>query len=103
MPAMKRLLSICRLPLASKSEWFSLRVLHALRLTGIMVSLAAAEAAMWNPGQRGPAMLTRLRVTGYKSFRDATLSAGPLCVLVGPNASGKSNLFRTLCGCSPRG
>lgn len=41
-------------------------------------------------------MLTRLRVTGYKSFRDATLSAGPLCVLVGPNASGKSNLFDAL-------
>lgn len=38
-------------------------------------------------------MLTRLRVTGYKSFRDATLSAGSLCVLIGPNASGKSNLL----------
>lgn len=41
-------------------------------------------------------MLTRLRVTGYKSFRDTTLSAGPLCVFVGPNASGKSNLFDAL-------
>lgn len=46
-------------------------------------------------------MLTSLRLVGFKNFRDATLEMGPLTLLVGANASGKSNLrdaFRFLHG-----
>ncbi|MEW6281130.1 MAG: AAA family ATPase, partial [Candidatus Eremiobacterota bacterium] len=39
-------------------------------------------------------MLTRLRLTDFKSFRDTgELSLAPLTLLVGANASGKSNLL----------
>ena len=37
-------------------------------------------------------MLTTLRLQSFKNFRDATLGLGPLTLLVGTNASGKSNL-----------
>jgi predicted ATPase len=37
-------------------------------------------------------MITKLHLQGFKSFRDAEISLGPLTVLVGANASGKSNL-----------
>jgi predicted ATPase len=37
-------------------------------------------------------MITRLHLKNFKNFRDATLQLGPLTVLVGTNASGKSNL-----------
>lgn len=46
-------------------------------------------------------MITRLHLEQFKSFKDAVLEAGPFTLLVGPNASGKSNLrdaFRLLCG-----
>ena len=46
-------------------------------------------------------MLTTLRLQGFKNFRDATLALGPLTLLVGTNASGKSNVrdaFRFLHG-----
>jgi predicted ATPase len=46
-------------------------------------------------------MITRLRLQNFKSFRDATLELGPCSLLVGANASGKSNLrdaFRFLHG-----
>jgi predicted ATPase len=46
-------------------------------------------------------MLTRLKLKNFKSFREADLPLGPLTVLVGANASGKSNLrdaFRFLHG-----
>lgn len=46
-------------------------------------------------------MLTTLRLQGFKNFRDATLALGPLTLLVGTNAAGKSNLrdaFRFLHG-----
>lgn len=46
-------------------------------------------------------MLTSLRLIGFKNFRDATLTMGPLTLLVGTNAAGKSNLrdaFRFLHG-----
>lgn len=46
-------------------------------------------------------MITRLRLQGFKNFQDATLVLGPLTLLVGTNASGKSNLrdaFRFLQG-----
>lgn len=37
-------------------------------------------------------MLTRLHLTNFKNFADATLELGPFTVLVGTNASGKSNV-----------
>jgi predicted ATPase len=37
-------------------------------------------------------MLTRLRLERFKSFAEAELTLGPLTLLVGANASGKSNL-----------
>ena len=46
-------------------------------------------------------MLTQLRLVDFKNFRDETLHMGPLTVIVGANASGKSNLrdaFRFLHG-----
>ena len=46
-------------------------------------------------------MITSLRLTDFKNFADATLWMGPFTVIVGTNASGKSNLrdaFRILHG-----
>src|SRR5438045_631665 len=46
-------------------------------------------------------MITRIHLTNFKNFQDAELKLGPLTVLVGTNASGKSNLrdaFRFLHG-----
>lgn len=41
-------------------------------------------------------MITSLRLERFKNFRDATLWMGPLTLLVGTNASGKSNLREAL-------
>lgn len=41
-------------------------------------------------------MLKRLHVKGYKSLVDVELSLAPLTLLIGPNASGKSNLLDAL-------
>ncbi|MBI4235756.1 MAG: AAA family ATPase [Chloroflexi bacterium] len=41
-------------------------------------------------------MLTRLHVQNYKSLRDTEVPLQPLTVLVGPNASGKSNILDCL-------
>src|SRR6266705_748614 len=38
-------------------------------------------------------MLTRIEIDGFKSFEGFSLSLGPFVVILGPNASGKSNLF----------
>ncbi len=46
-------------------------------------------------------MITRLRLENFKSFRNAELNLGPFTVLIGANASGKSNVrdaFRFLHG-----
>lgn len=43
-----------------------------------------------------PFQITKLRVRNFRSIRDAQLDLGPLTVLVGPNASGKSNLMDAL-------
>lgn len=46
-------------------------------------------------------MITRLELENFKNFKQATLNLGPLAVLIGTNASGKSNLreaFRFLNG-----
>lgn len=48
-------------------------------------------------------MIESIRLERFKNFRDAALSLGPLTVIVGTNASGKSNLrdaFRFLHGMS---
>ncbi len=48
-------------------------------------------------------MINSLRLQGFKNFRDVTLPLGPLTVIVGTNASGKSNLrdaFRFVHGIS---
>ena len=38
-------------------------------------------------------MIKRLKVSGYKSLRDAEVHFQPLSVIFGPNAAGKSNLL----------
>ena len=46
-------------------------------------------------------MITSLRLVNFKNFADETLRIGPFTVIVGANASGKSNIrdaFRFLCG-----
>ena len=40
--------------------------------------------------------ITELRVKNFRSVADAVLELGPITVLVGPNASGKSNLLDAL-------
>ena len=41
-------------------------------------------------------MLKRIKIQGYKSLVDLELNLKPLSVLVGPNASGKSNFLDAL-------
>ena len=41
-------------------------------------------------------MLKRIHIRGFKSFKDMEVSLCPLVVLVGPNATGKSNLLDAL-------
>ena len=38
-------------------------------------------------------MLTKIEIHGFKTFEDFKIDLGPFMVIVGPNASGKSNLF----------
>lgn len=40
--------------------------------------------------------IVALHVAGYRSVRDVRLDLGPLNVLVGPNGSGKTNLYRAM-------
>lgn len=41
-------------------------------------------------------MITRIEIDGFKSFVDFSLDLPPFLALVGPNSSGKSNLFDAL-------
>ena len=41
-------------------------------------------------------MITRVRIDGYKSLRNVDIHLRPLTVVIGPNASGKSNLLDAL-------
>lgn len=41
-------------------------------------------------------MLTRIEISGFKTFDNFGLDLRPLTAIVGPNASGKSNLFDAL-------
>ena len=38
-------------------------------------------------------MLTRIEIDGFKTFEGFGMNLGPFLVILGPNASGKSNLF----------
>ncbi len=38
-------------------------------------------------------MLTRIEIDGFKSFQDFSMDFGSFTVILGQNASGKSNLF----------
>lgn len=56
-----------------------------------------------NSDERKGTMLKKLRLSGFKNFIDAELTLGPLTLLIGENASGKSNIreaFRFLHGIS---
>jgi len=46
--------------------------------------------------QGGPSMLKRVKIQGYKSLVDVEVTLQPLTVLLGPNASGKSNFLDAL-------
>src|ERR1043165_8401583 len=41
-------------------------------------------------------MITRIEINGFKTFEAFTLDIQPFMAIVGPNASGKSNLFDAL-------
>ncbi len=41
-------------------------------------------------------MIRKIRIRGYKSLKNVEINLGELTVLIGPNASGKSNLFDIL-------
>jgi predicted ATPase len=43
-----------------------------------------------------PMEITSLRIQGFRSLRDVTWRPGKLNVIIGPNASGKTNLLRSL-------
>ncbi len=43
-----------------------------------------------------PTPLTELRVAGFRSLKDVSLTLGPVTVLIGPNGSGKSNVLTVL-------
>src|SRR5215831_12056404 len=38
-------------------------------------------------------MLTRIEIDGFKTFENFSMNLGPFLVILGPNATGKSNLF----------
>lgn len=44
----------------------------------------------------GWTLITRARIRGYKSLRDVEIDLQPLTLIIGPNASGKSNLLDAL-------
>jgi predicted ATPase len=41
-------------------------------------------------------VLTRVEISGFKSFQDFALDLEPLLMVLGPNGAGKSNLFDAL-------
>ncbi|MDZ7261196.1 MAG: AAA family ATPase [candidate division KSB1 bacterium] len=41
-------------------------------------------------------MLRRIKIEGYKSFKNLDLTLQPVSVIMGPNAAGKSNFLDAL-------
>ena len=41
-------------------------------------------------------MLKRIRITGYRSIRDASIDLDNINILIGPNGGGKSNFLSAL-------
>ncbi len=41
-------------------------------------------------------LITKVRVEGFRSIKEATVDLGPINVLIGPNGAGKSNLLTAL-------
>ena len=41
-------------------------------------------------------MLTRIKISGYKSLKEIEVNLSPLSILIGPNAAGKSNFLDAL-------
>ncbi|MBX3249889.1 MAG: AAA family ATPase, partial [Myxococcales bacterium] len=64
-------------------------------LRGVTIS---SKVRLRRPSAVGPApsVLETIRVEGFKSFASATLPLAPLTVLIGANASGKSNALEAL-------
>src|SRR5262245_18065296 len=58
--------------------------------------VAEATAEVVNQGARLTAMLKRIELTNFKSFARQGVELAPFTLLVGPNASGKSNLLDAL-------
>jgi predicted ATPase len=50
----------------------------------------------WWPGKGETMKIINLEIEGYRSFKSQSWRPGSLNVLIGPNASGKSNLLRVL-------
>lgn len=44
----------------------------------------------------GDTMLKRIRITGYRSIRDASIDLDNINILIGPNGGGKSNFLSAL-------
>lgn len=61
--------------------------------SGVTVASRAQSA---NVGIVEPSLIEELRLTAFKSFRDATVCLSELTLLIGRNGSGKSNLLDAL-------
>ena len=44
----------------------------------------------------GVKMITKIKINGFKSFQNFTITFAPFTIVAGANASGKSNLFDAL-------
>ncbi len=51
------------------------------------------ETQAQRTGERKVRMITRIEIDGFKSFDSFSIDLSPFTAIVGPNASGKSNLF----------
>ena len=72
-------------------------------MEGIFPAPSPLEGEGWGEGYvvKGSPMITSIRLKNFKNFADETLRVGPFTLLVGANASGKSNIrdaFRFLSG-----
>jgi predicted ATPase len=63
-----------------------------------MFQTGAMFPVPFRPGSvyRSTQMIQSIQIQGYRSLRDVTWNPGKLNLVIGPNASGKSNLLRAL-------